>query len=303
MHQCPPSYLEVAKCSQRSCQDAHCPVPFENDYSLRVNKHIASGRMTDSEANALKSQIRSIIPSECLVNRMYKTTAGGVGVSFQDIASRDTAAISLKSSSLVSLYKITSDVKKEPDVILFGLHELGADEDVVRNLKSKNRCLENASIKVIKRAHNLVIIRVPSTVRKTIMVDMNRRVRLGYSVTRAEDRTSTLICAICSGYGHTSKVCSHRSNPKCGRCSGSHLTAQCNVEDNLICCPNCLVSPVARVKNTAKGHCASDKKCPCALLHRRKEIRLIDFSSGPPPSDWHDISSFNNVSVSDHTRC
>ena len=84
------------------------------------------------------------------------------------------------------------------------------------------------------------------------------RVTLGLTSCKIYDRYHIKRCNNCQNFGHYAKDCPSKNVPNCGKCSGDHLTNDCDAFDRK--CINCV-----RMKLTDIHHPAMSYKCPCLI--------------------------------------
>lgn len=162
-------------------------------------------------------------------------------------------------------------------------------------------------VKLLTRAVDNSEERVPSN---TVKITFEGTVRpkflcIDYLKIRVRDFTQrAMFCDKCQNFGHTSKYC--RRKQKCGRCSESHKTADCNHPTiNKSLCPSCnavhgkawLDCPYIREveqANKAKQRAESKKRYQAARNHARAQAALGNQRPPVPPKNDSHFPVLNN---------
>lgn len=142
--------------------------------------------------------------------------------------------------------EVKVDTLKNPRLRICGIDtdiSVLESEDIVEDLKLRNKLLENHFVSVKAKYKNRkngswnLIVEVNQDTYSYMM--LTKKVYFGSNRCKIYDDFNLNICKQCCRYGHSSKNCRNKENTKCIYCAGSHLFSECQQRDKKQC-TNCL---------------------------------------------------------------
>ena len=248
-----------------------------------VKKSDQSGKQIDTE----------VLRSTCVKNRIQvkKTFSAGedkVGIIVNSEDAANTLINELKKSA--PDHKIDSLSKKTPTINIIGIPPSISKEDLKNELLLQNPVLEKLhtspltgddgkfviiNISELKSNANVgrATVGVSNRIRE-FLEKQNDRLFLGNGTCKIYDSFHVKRCYNCQKFGHISDKCTHPI--RCGHCSGTHQTKDCNAKDGPTCCANCKDSS-DKAHNDNCQHSASALECPVLKIEQNKLKHSIPF--------------------------
>jgi len=175
---------------------------------------------------------------------------------------------------------VTIQKLRNPRLVLLNIPEDITPENVEETLKRQNPELDLKEGDIgakfcytTKRKTRNLVIEVDSDTRKKLM---QARIKLGWTICRADDYIVPKRCFRCSRYNHNFRDC--RGEETCPLCTGSHKLKECTATKSEHKCINCLIYNKHHQTNQIDtAHSSLDKNCPSLLAVLEKYKQNTDY--------------------------
>ena len=165
----------------------------------------------------------------------------------------------------IIIYNIPNDINKDnaKEIIIAQNTELAIqEEDITPKFIFRNK----------KNNTNLVVEVTPQARKKLL----ERKIKLGWIICRAEDYIVPLKCFKCSRFHHKQTKC--EGDLTCPLCTGGHNLKECTVPETEFKCINCITyNKYTKGEKICVNHSALTKTCPSYLAAIRKCIENTDY--------------------------
>ena len=199
-------------------------------------------------------------------------------LNFKTRDERDKAALQVKN---VPDLKVKEVKKRNPCIMLCNVGMAESKDEIIKNLIERNEYLKvipdiEKKIEYVfdkQAAGNTrhYVLRCLPEVRKSIRINGDT-VLLPWGVIGVRDRYLTTTCFYCQRYGHIEAKCPAKEKnelPTCGLCAGNHRSKECNRDQNVRKCINCVTH-----KREDTDHFVNQRCCESlnAEIRKIKEI-------------------------------
>lgn len=176
--------------------------------------------------------------------------------------------------------EVSIQKRRNPRMVLLGIPEDITTENIETTLAKQNPELDikEGDIRAkfsytTKRETKNLVIEVDSGTRKKLI---QTRIKLGWTICRADDYIVAKRCFRCSRFNHNFRDC--RGEETCPLCTGSHKLRDCTATKSEYKCINCLT--YNRHHQTTQidiAHSSLDKSCPSLMAVIEKYKRNTDY--------------------------
>ena len=108
---------------------------------------------------------------------------------------------------------------------------------------------------------------------------INKRISVQFRKFKIYDDFNILRCFKCCHYGHSKKIC--KEEEICYKCSSQHNSSECNENENVKKCTNCIYSNDNYKTEFDFNHYATDVSCPVLKIMINKKIKITDYENNP----------------------
>lgn len=186
-----------------------------------------------------------------------RSTADGVRIQPSD-SGNFRGIVRLLESLKIPFHSFSLKSELNLKVVLRGILETISTDEVKSDLISQGFTPINVSrMKRDKKPMPLVLVEVPRSEKNLFDVKSCCGLLIKAEAPRRKEEVGQ--CHRCQRFGHAQKGC--RSDPKCVKCAGPHMTAECKKKRN---------STPAKCANCQGAHTANYKGCPVKAVAQRK---------------------------------
>lgn len=201
-------------------------------------------------------------------------------LNFETMAERDAAAEKVRSVQNVTVKEVK---KLDPCIMICNVAQAESKDELMKNLLERNEYLQSVADigKKIKHVFNKVaaggtrhyVLRCDPQVRKLIR-ENHDNLKLEWGSYNVRDRYITTTCFYCQKFGHIEAKCpikEKKEPPTCGHCAEAHRSKECNREENVKKCVNCVEQ-----KKDDVNHSVNERCCASLLAEIKKVMDKTD---------------------------
>ena len=176
--------------------------------------------------------------------------------------------------------EVSIQKRRNPRMVLLGIPEDITTDNIETTLAKQNPELDikEGDIRAkfsytTKRETKNLVIEVDSGTRKKLI---QTRIKLGWTICRADDYIVAKRCFRCSRFNHNFRDC--RGEETCPLCTGSHKLRDCTATKSEYKCINCLTyNRHHQTTQIDTAHSSLDKSCPSLMAVIEKYKRNTDY--------------------------
>ena len=198
-------------------------------------------------------------------------------------------------------YKVEDSARRKPTVRIFNVPERYSDETLLKAILAQNEQLrDKLSEEELLRRTRVKFVSKPFKGVKRVVLEVDAelwrllidigKLKIGWSLCRAENYLSFPQCFVCCGFGHLSEQAAKGNLPErrcekaqvCDYCAGPHKFKDCTVRNDpgAVKCVNCEAERLRdpqKPRNIRTDHRASSDACPILRRKRENEIAKTDY--------------------------
>lgn len=196
-------------------------------------------------------------------------------------------AFSILKLKLADDCEVNKEKVENPKVKVVGINNFEElddkkmEEDInERNFsKFSKKCIVLHTYKNNKTKLQTALIEMPAELYQSVR-ESNNKLFVGYQNCRVYDYCNIKPCFNCGRFGHNGLKCNNK--PICFKCTGNHKTRECEVQGDIMKCPNCIYSNSKFKTEYKTAHTATDShECKILQAKIRKFIDFTDYTMQP----------------------
>lgn len=256
----------------------------EQDEIQKVNNSISQVLLKEKSIKTKNVSIRN--SNEIIINCFNEESSDKVVKALKD--------------NLSSVIEVEKERLANPKMKLVGVNNFEdlSNDEIEEDINSRNfanyqsRCTILHSYKNPVSKSQTFILEVPNEVYKVIRLN-NSKLFIGVQCCKLYDIVESKPCYKCGRFNHKASKC--ENDDCCLKCSGEHLTKNCNLK-NKSKCANCFYSNENYNTKHKTDHLANDsKECQIFKTKIRKYINSVDYPIEPIIPRFHGKVDFDNI--------
>lgn len=233
------------------------------------NVFIVRPKQSNAETKTTRDKVKkNVNPVVSGVVSMENISNGGVVV----VCNSEENMNKLKAATEKKLgneFTVDFAKKRMPKIKIVGMSEKLSNEDICESIRGQNHWVGENVFKIVnvysvKDKYYSAILEVDAQMFEACMRE--KYITVGWESCKVYEHVNVLMCLKCCGYNHKAKDCNGKE--ACGRCSGSHKTAECTSQAEK--CINCvLANKKFNMKLDVNHHVSSSE---CKVRKRKIDI-------------------------------